>query len=151
MLLLHCIQLLYLHKPTTFHPTNPTHQLASNPQLSISLLLPTLLLRRHNPKVAICGLLLLTHSGGILARTLLRHLAPASSASLRRTSRTSALGRRRSIDEALVRKTLAADEVLGKVARVDRVAVGVDRFDKDLSLGGEEDELGDELFGYRGC
>jgi hypothetical protein len=107
------------------------------------LLLTTLLLARHDPKVAI-GRVLLRRLN--LRRSLLRNLAPATRS---RISGTTALGRGGSVDEALVGKSLAADELLGEVARVDGAAAAVDGFGDELGFGGEEDEIGDELFGSK--
>lgn len=106
-----------------------------------SLLLSTLLLRRNNPEVAVGRILL----GSLrLSGTLLRNLAPTTRS---RISGTTALGRGGSVDEALVRKPLAADELLGEVARIDGRAAAVDGFSNELGFRGEEDEVGDELLG----
>jgi hypothetical protein len=106
-----------------------------------TLLLATLLLRRNDPEVAIGGVLL----GRLrLGRSLFGDLAPATRSRIRGTT---ALGRGGSVDEALVGESLAADELLGEVARVDGAAAAVDGFGDKLGFGGEEDEVGDELFG----
>lgn len=133
---------MIVHPHISYALTNPTNAYLL---LHKSSLLTTFLLRRHNPEISICSLLLLARS--FLLRSLLRHLTPATGTSRRRTSGTSALGRRRGVDETLVRETLATDEVFGEVAGVDRVAVGVDGFDEDFCVGREEDELGDKFFG----
>jgi hypothetical protein len=113
------------------------------PQCTISqhLLLTTLLLRRNDPEVTVGGILL----GRLrLGRPLLGDLTPATRSRIRGTT---TLGRGGSVDEALVGESLAADELLGKVARVDGAAATVDGFGDELGFGGEEDEVGDELFG----
>lgn len=109
-----------------------------------NLLLSTLLLRSNNPKVSISRILLRRLR---LRGALLRDLAPATR---RRISGTTALGRGGSVDEALVGEALAADELLGEVAGVDGGAAAVDGFGDELGFGGEEDEVGDELFGWEG-
>jgi hypothetical protein len=115
------------------HPISPPNN---------SLLLSTLLLGRNNPEVTV-GRILLGSLG--LRRALLCDLAPATRS---RISGATALGRGGSVDEALVREPLAANELLGEVAGVDRGAAAVDGFGDELGFSREEDEVGDELLGY---
>ena len=108
-----------------------------------TLLLTALLLRRDNPEVAIRRILL----GRLgLRRAFLRDLAPATG---RRISGTTALGWGGSVDEALVGEALAADELVGEVARVDGGAAAVHGFGNELDVGGEQVEVGDEGFGWK--
>ena len=102
--------------------------------------LPTLLLRRHNPKSPIRII-----PTRFLLRSLLRNLAPPPRLIRINIQRTSALRWRRSIDQAFISKLLAADELLGEVAGVYSVGVAVDGFGDDFDLGREDDEAGDEL------
>jgi hypothetical protein len=105
-----------------------------------TLLLTTLLLGRNDPEVTVGGILL----GRLrLGRSLLSDLTPATRSRIRGTT---ALGRGGSVDEALVGESLAADELLGEVARVDGAAAAVNGFGDELGFGREEDEVGDELF-----
>lgn len=105
------------------------------------LLLAALLLRGDDPEAAVGRVLF----GCLrLGRSLLRDLAPATRS---RTSGTTTLGRGGSVDEALVREPLAADELLGEVAGVNSAAAAVDSLSDKLGFGGEEDEVCDELFG----
>ena len=140
------------NSPATMQPQRkPTHHVIDRQQhvsfhhnIRISLLLSALFLRRHNPEVTVGRILL----GSLrLSGTLLRDLAPTTRS---RISGTTALGRGGSVDEALVRKPLAADELLGEVARIDGRAAAVDGFGDELGFSGEEDEVGDELLGCEG-
>jgi hypothetical protein len=107
------------------------------------LLLAALLLGRNDPEVAV-GRVLLGCLG--LGWSLLGDLAPAARS---RISGTTALGWGGSVDEALVGEALAADELLGEVAGIDGAAAAVDGFSDELGFGGEEDEVGDKLFGCK--
>jgi len=105
-----------------------------------TLLLAALLLGRHDPEVTVGGVLL----GRLgLRGPLFSNLTPTTR---RRIGGTTALGWGGSVDEALVRKPLAADEFLGEVARVDGAAAAVDGFGDELGFGGEENEIRNELF-----
>jgi hypothetical protein len=127
-------------QPSPIHQfNNKREQYIPSHHRNISLLLSTLLLRRNNPEVTV-GRILLGSLG--LRRALLCNLAPATRSCI---SGTTALGWGGSVDEALVREPLAADELLGEVAGVNGGAAAVDGFSDELGFSGEEDEVGDEL------
>lgn len=134
-------KILTVHTDTDTRRTTPL----PNIQRAEVLFLAALLLRRDDPEVAVGGVVL----GRLgLRGALLRDLAPAAGGAAGRVGGAAALGRRGGVDEALVGELLAADELLGKVARVDRAAAAVDGFGDELGFGGEEDEVGDELLGW---
>jgi hypothetical protein len=126
---------------TTQQFNNRREQYIPSHHKKTSLLLSALLLRRNNPEVTV-GRILLGSLG--LRGTLLCDLAPATRS---RISGTTALGRGGSVDEALVREPLAANELLGEVAGVDGGAAAVDGFSDELGFSREENEVGDELLG----
>ena len=61
--------------------------------------------------------------------------------------RTSALGRRGSVNEALVSKPLPPNKFLGEVARVDRAGRAMYSFREHVHFHGKEDEVGGEFLG----
>ena len=120
-------------------PKLANHHTISTNLNQFNLLLSTLLLGRNNPEVTV-GRIFLGSLG--LRRALLGNLAPATRS---RISGTTALGWGGSVNKALVREPLAANELLSEVAGVDGRAAAVDGFGDELGFRGEEDEVGDEL------
>ena len=107
-----------------------------------TLLLTTLLLGRHDLETAIVQLilgLLFGHRSSIL----LGDFAPASGLG----SCGGRAGRLGGVDQSLVGELASADELFGKVARVNGVRDAVDGFGDNLEFRGEREEVVDELVG----
>lgn len=113
------------------------HLTAVQPHLSPPLLTSTSLLGLLDSKAAEVVLWC------FLAGSLLGDFTPTT----RAIRGTSALGHS-SIDETLVSETLATDELLGEVARIDGRGHCVNSFGDDIIVGRKTHEAGDELLHY---